>query len=77
MKVVEFAARKMIELAPFILTCNTCGRVWDVYFVIRRLVAALGGEVDELEDERSPCYDARATREKVAADDILQDRRLT
>jgi hypothetical protein len=76
LEVVKFAARDVVKLPPLILACNTCGSVWNVDFVIRRLVATFGGEVDELEDKRSPRYDARATREKVTADDVLEDGRF-
>jgi hypothetical protein len=74
LEVVELAAGDVVELSPLILTCDTCRSVWNVDFVIGRFVTAFRGEVDELEDERSPRYDARATREKVTADDVFEDR---
>lgn len=36
------------------------------------LVAPLGWQVDQLEDEGSSGYDAAAAREEVSADDILE-----
>lgn len=45
----------------------------DVDFIIAGLVFAVGGNVDELEDERSSGDDARPARKEVAADDIFED----
>jgi hypothetical protein len=40
-------------------------------------ILAFAGEVDKLQNKRSPCYDAAASGEEVPADDVLEDRRLS
>ena len=77
LKVIPFPMRLMVEFCPLILPCYAGWRVWDVYFVMARLVVSAAWEVDELKDERSSSYDAAATREKVSADDVLQYGRLS
>ena len=47
--------------------------VWYVNFIVFVGILALAGEVDKLENERSPCYDAAASGEEVPADDVLED----
>ena len=41
-------------------------------FIVARLVFAVGGDVDELQDERSSSDNAGASREEVAADDVFE-----
>jgi len=67
----------MVELGPFILACH-CGRcVRHVDFMVIGLVVAIGGDVDELEDEGSARDDTGAAREKVASDDVFENRGFT
>lgn len=73
LKVVETAARDVVELSPLILASNRFGSVWDMDSVVFGLVGAVGGNVDELQDERSSCYNAAAAREEVTANDVLED----
>ena len=73
MKVIEPPARDVTELAPFVLSRDRGRSVWHVDFVIAGFVFAVGGNVDELEDEGSAGDDAGATREEVATDDVLED----
>ena len=40
-------------------------------------IVIVGGDVDELEDQRTTSDDARATGQEVPSDDILQNRRLS
>ncbi len=47
-----------------------------MYLIVARFVVALRWDVDELEDQRSSCYDARAPRQEVAANDVLEDGRF-
>jgi hypothetical protein len=47
--------------------------VWYVNFIVFVGILALAGEVDKLENERSPCYDAAASGKEVPADDVLED----
>lgn len=54
----------MVELSPFFLASNRFGSVRDVDGVIFGFVVACGGDVDELQYERSTCYDAAATGRK-------------
>jgi hypothetical protein len=61
-EVVEPPPGYMMELSPFLLACYTCWCMWDMYFVAGGFVVAVAGEVDELENERSPCYDAASPR---------------
>jgi hypothetical protein len=73
LEVVEAAAWNVVELSPLFLTSNRFGSVRDVDGVIFGLVGACRGDVDELQDERSSCYDAATTREEVLADNVLED----
>lgn len=76
LEVVELLAWNMVELAPFILPCYCCRRVWYVHFVVAGFVIALRGNVDKLEDEWSSSYDARSAGEEVSANDVLEDGRF-
>jgi hypothetical protein len=73
LEVVEAAAWNVVELSPFFLASNRFGSVRDVDGVIFGFVVACGGDVDELQYERSTCYDAAATREEVLADNVFED----
>ena len=72
-KVVKSPPRNVQKLSPLLLPCYTCWCVGHVDFVAFLGIFALAREVDELEDERSPRYDAAASGEKVPADDVLKD----
>jgi hypothetical protein len=77
-KVVEAPTGRVQKLAPFLLLRRYAGRsVGGVRFVVLVYAFPLAGEVDELEDERPPCHDAAASGEKVSADNVLEDRRLS
>jgi hypothetical protein len=69
----EAAVRDVVELGPFRSTSLGRRSVW-----VSRLGSALIfiRDVDKLEDKRSPCDDAAASRKEVASDDILENRRL-
>lgn len=73
LEVVEPSSGNVIELAPFILSCDSGWCVWDMYFVLFGLVASVGGEVDELEDEWSSGDDTTAARKEVSTDDVFED----
>lgn len=68
--VLEFrkpSIRYVVELGPFWLCSyrSRCVSFWGIIF---------GGDVDELENERSSSNDATATRQKVSTDDVFEDR---
>jgi len=42
----------------------------------RTVLGGVGGRVDQLQDQRATRHDARATRQEVAADNVLEHRRL-
>lgn len=62
----------MVELGPLILAANGCWGVRYVYLMVVRFVASLGGEIDQLENERPSRDDAATAREEVSADDVFQ-----
>lgn len=72
-KVCEAAARDVMELCP--LRSSRGGRgpeavfhgIWEGFIF---------GDVDELEDKGSTGADATASREKVSADNVFENRRL-
>lgn len=76
-EVVEPAPWNVQKLCPLLLARHAGGGVWHVDFVVVVGILALGGQVDELEDERSPCNDAVASGQKVSADNVLEHRRLS
>jgi len=75
-KVVPFSARHMMELGPFPLRRDTGWRMGDLYLVVGGPAVTLAGDVDELEDERSPCNNAAASGQKISSDNVLEHRRL-
>lgn len=77
LEVVEAATGHVVELSPLVLSGHCCRSVWHVDFMIAGFVGTFGGQVDELEDERTAGDDAAATREEISADDILKDGRLS
>jgi hypothetical protein len=76
-EVVEPAARDVEELSPLLLAGDARGGMGHMDFIVFVLVVALAGEVDELENKRSAGDDAAASGEKVPADNVLEDRRLS
>lgn len=66
----------MMELGPLPLRRDTGWSMGDVYLVVYRLVVSLVRNVDELEDERSPCNNAAASGQKISSDNVLEHRRL-
>jgi hypothetical protein len=74
LEIVESTARNVVELSPFILTSDRLGGVRDVDCVVFGFVGARGGNVDELQDERSPCYNAATARKEITANNVLEDR---
>ena len=72
LEVVESSTGYVIELAPFVLSGYRCGSMRHVDFIVARFVFAVGGYVDELQDERSSSDNAGASREEVAADDVFE-----
>lgn len=70
-EVVEPAAGNVSKLGPFILTGYTRWRVWHVYL---GLVVSAARDVDELQNQRSPCDNAASTRQKVSPDNVLEYR---
>jgi hypothetical protein len=73
LEIVESAARDVVELSPLVLTGDGLGGVRDVDCIVFGFVGARGGNVDELQDERSPCYDAATARKEVTANNVLED----
>ncbi len=57
----------VVKLGPFWL-CGYRGGCVGFWGII------VGGDIDELENERSSSNDATATRQKVSANDIFEDR---
>lgn len=47
-EVIPFPPRNMIKLSPFLLSCNAGWSVWDMDFVVSRLVVSVAWYVDEL-----------------------------
>jgi len=70
---VESAAGNVVELSPLVLTGDRLGGVRDMDCIVFGFVGARGGNVDELQDERSPCYDAATAREEITANNVLED----
>jgi len=62
----------MMKLGPLSLCCDTGWRMGNVYLVVRRFVVSLARDVDELEDERSPCDNATASGQKISSDNVLE-----
>ena len=73
LEIVESAAGDVVELSPLVLTGDRLGGVRDVDCIVFGFVGARGGNVDELQDERSPCYDAATAREEITANNVLED----
>ena len=67
----------MQKLSPLLLSCYAGWRVRHVDLIAFLGIVAFARKVDKLENKRSPCYDAAASREKVPADDVLENRRLS
>ncbi len=76
-KIIEPLAGNVQKLSPLLLSCYTGRGVRHVYLITLFGILALAREVNQLENERSPRYDATASREKVPADDVLEDRRFS
>jgi hypothetical protein len=76
-KIIEPPTGNVQKLSPFLLSCDACWGVWHVNFVAFLGILALAREVDQLQDKRSPRYDAAASGQKVPADNVLEDRRLS
>lgn len=76
-EVIEPPPGDMMKLSPFLLACYTRSSMRDMYFVAGGLVVAVTGEVDELENERSSCYDAASPGQEISADDVLEHRGLS
>lgn len=72
-EVIESLPRNVQKLSPFLLSSYAGGCVWHMDLIAFLGIVALAWEVDKLENERSPCYDAAASREKVPANDVLED----
>lgn len=64
----------MVELGPFSAARSSRRAVRVVVRIRDRLVLY---DVDELKDQRPPSHDAAASRQKVAADDVLEDGRFS
>jgi len=73
-KVIPPSTRDVIELSPFVLTCDASRRVWYMYLVILRLVVSAAGYVDELKYQGPPCDDSTASREEITADNVFENR---
>lgn len=76
-KVIEPPPGNVQELSPLLLSCYAGRCVRHVDFVALFGIVAFAGEVDKLQNKRSPCYDAATSGEKVPADNVLEDRRFS
>lgn len=77
-KIGESSIGDVVELGPFSAARSSRRAVG----VVVGLVVGLGArlvvyDVDELKDQRSSSHDATASRQKVAADDVLEDGRFS
>lgn len=70
-KIVEAAARDMVELSPLVLASDRGRSVWHVNLIAFGSVG-VAGDVDELQDQRSTSDNAAASWEKVATNDVFQ-----
>ena len=71
LEVVEPPAGNVVKLGPFALAGDRSRRVRDMDSVAVRL-AAVAGDVDELEDQRPASDDAAAAGQKVTANNVLE-----
>lgn len=65
----------VVELGPFSAARSSRRAVGVVVGIGARLVVLY--DVDELKDQRSSSHNAAASRQKVAADDVLEDGRFS
>lgn len=72
-KIIKPLSRNVQELSPLLLPCYAGWCVRYVNLIVFVGILALAGEIDQLENERPPCYDAAASGEEVPADDVLED----
>lgn len=72
-EIIKPLPRNMQELSPFLLSCYAGGCVRHVNLVCVVGVFSFAWEIDKLENKRSPCYNATASRKEVPADDVLED----
>ena len=61
----------MMEFCPLLLSCNTCGSVWDMDLIVARFVA-FAWKVDELQDKWTTSDDATSSRQEISANDVFQ-----
>ena len=72
-KIIKPLSGNVQKLSPLLLPCYAGWCVRYVNLIGFVGILALAGEVDKLENERPPCYDAAASGEEVPADDVLED----
>ena len=65
-KVVPAPPRMVVKLGPFLIAREVRLGSNSLWFRI-----AIGGNVDELEDERSPSDDSAPARQEISADNVL------
>jgi len=61
LKVCEPPSHQVVELGPFLLSCDTRRRMRHMYFITLWSVLALTWHIDELKNEGSTCYNAAAS----------------
>ena len=70
-KVVESSTGDMMKLCPFPLSGHARRRMKNVHLVIGGFAVPLGGDVDQLKDERPSSDDATTAWQEIPSDDIL------
>src|SRR5580700_7855402 len=73
LEVCESTIGDVMKLCPFRLHCNTCGTMRYVDLVsFWRII--LAGNIDKLENERSPCDYPTAPRQEISSNYIFEYR---
>ncbi len=73
-KVIELSSGYVEEFAPFLLAGYTGRSMRNMDFIVVFRIIAFAGEVDELKDKRSACYDAATSRQKISTDNVFEYR---
>ena len=65
-EVAELSAGHVVEFGPFSLPRHAGSRMRDVDLISLRLIVSFAGNIDELQNQRSPRHDAASARQEVA-----------
>lgn len=76
-EIIPFPSGNMVELCPFLLSCNASWSMWNMNFVVSRSVVSVAWYVDELENQGASGNNATSSRQEISAYNVLEDRRLS